>query len=612
MEPLSQEGKDFILDLYDQLGAYLIPIEHGTKHPPLTMGWTQYFNKRAAREEVLQWIDEYDAFALMCGKEQGFYTVDFDIPKNAEDQEHLDPKAQGLYDYLLNEYPTWAQKSGSKCGARRHLIYATDKTKPIISIQNLENYPGVEIRGEKSLILIAYSRHPDGGYYELLRNPIEDGFDTLPYEFFEDKVEYGNKLREKTYKERKHTEPLLKVQEPGRHRFLIQEAGHYCRTTRRWKEVIVALNQAHCDPPLPPHELDSIFASGSKYSKDIDFKTEDNEEVIPEKLFTTFEELKNKEVPPVKFLVDGKIKILENAPCVIFGPTAQCKSFILAALIAPWSEGKHPFDTPEITTVKSKILLVSTEHSESLDKDRLYHLGSLTTPNAARYDRADRFEIENEKEVALLLNTLVKYSFDVVIFDVQTDIFSGDDSTARDASKLRKFFRKILALGKTPIGVAHSRKGQGVGPLIESIRGSGDYGNKAACAISVKKKDTHTVIIECGKSRGSEELPPVELKMLVEDGHVTGFKFMGLAETFQEAFEHQVEDLIKDYLAEGKQPLQAILNLVKNMKGGSKRNVNYILAKWKKDGFVKTVDKIGDDISDTDNIGTVIYYEYIQ
>ena len=223
-----------------------------------------------------------------------------------------------------------------------------------------------------------------------------------------------------------------------------------------------------------------------------------------------------------------KIKIPENAITTIFGPTSQCKSFFIESLLIPWSRGENAFGTSEITTVKSRILLVPTEHSEALEKKRYKYLGGLGNPNIAIYDRADKLRIENEKEVNLLLKTIIEGNFDVVVIDVQSDIHSGDDSSAKDINKLIQFFRRIIALGKTPIGIAHTKKGE-ISNLIEAIRGSGDIGNKSACAICIRKTSKTTIVVESAKSRSSEELVPIALEMIITEGQVAGFKYIGEA-----------------------------------------------------------------------------------
>lgn len=260
-------------------------------------------------------------------------------------------------------------------------------------------------------------------------------------------------------------------------------------------------------------------------------------------------------------MVDGKIKIPENAPTTIFGPTNQCKSFFLEGLFIPWSKGGNAFGTSEITTVASRILLVSTEHSAGLEKKRFKHLGGLGNPNIAIYDRADKLRIESEKEVNLLLNTSIKGNFDVVAIDVQSDIHSGDDSTAKDVNKLIRFYRRIIALGKTPIGVAHTKKGE-INNLIEAIRGSGDIGNKSACAICIRKTGKTSIVVESAKSRSSEPLAPIALEMIIKEGQVTGFKYVGETQAFGDKMleSDKAEDLIVDTMEDLKQADSELLH----------------------------------------------------
>ena len=153
--------KDFVLGIYDKLNANLLPIIPGTKKP--AEKWNKYYKQRVTRD-ILEniWLPKYDSFGLICGRE--YVCIDFDVMKEGKYKGKLHPKAKELFAYLLAEYPTWAQKSGG--GEGRHLIYRFDLKRPI-PIQDIEEYPGVEIRGEKSYVIIAFSKHPSGGTYEL-------------------------------------------------------------------------------------------------------------------------------------------------------------------------------------------------------------------------------------------------------------------------------------------------------------------------------------------------------------------------------------------------------------------------------------------------------------
>lgn len=154
--------KDFTLGIHDKLNASLVPIISGTKKAAVK--WDQYYKQRVTRDILVNdWLPKYDAFGLICGKE--FICIDFDVMKEGKYKGKLHPEAYELFDYLSACFPTWAQKSGS--GEGRHLIYRVDPKRPV-PIQGIEEYPGVEIRGTKSYVIIAFSKHPSGGIYELL------------------------------------------------------------------------------------------------------------------------------------------------------------------------------------------------------------------------------------------------------------------------------------------------------------------------------------------------------------------------------------------------------------------------------------------------------------
>ncbi|GEM_PF-6785713 len=331
-ENINELRKEFILGLYDELGVSLLGLPEHKKFP--NYEWDQYYYTRVEREILVNdWLLKYPNYAMICGVGSGYIAIDFDVMKDGEYKGRLHPKSKALFDYLSSEYPSWVQKSGG--GEGRHLIYKIDPNRPIPT-QDIKDYPGVEIRGEKSLIVLAYSIHPSGNLYELLCNPLEEEVCVFPYEHFEGKIKIGLNSSSKTSGndgEHEKLDPNFKVRPSGRHRFLIEQTGHYCRKTPRWKEVIIALNLAHCEPPLELGDLEkSIFVSGTKYSAD----SHQEKELIFKPIKVS--ELMQKEFDAEEFIVDNLIP--EHGITIISGYPGSFKTFITLNIAIKVAKGE--------------------------------------------------------------------------------------------------------------------------------------------------------------------------------------------------------------------------------------------------------------------------------
>ena len=506
--------KEFIVGLYDKLGIYLTFIPSGLKHNPY--GWDEYYKTRIQRHVLSNyWLPKYKSFALINGVGSGFVTIDFDTMKEGEFKDRLHSKSKGLFDYLSNEHPAWIQKSGDPSGERRHLIYKVDPNRPVPT-QILENYPGVEIRGEKSLTMLAFSIHPSGNTYELLRNPLEENIDLFPYDYFSDNIKTGssnipsNKNSCSDFKS-EHKDSISKIKEPGRNNWLIEQAGHYCRVTPRWKEVVTALNLAHCDPPLEMDELEkTVFKSGAKYSTD----SKEEKELVFKPLKVS--ELMQKEFDEEEYIIENLMP--KNEITLLSGNPASFKTWLILHAAIAIATGKDFLG--KFKTKQCGVLLIDEENNQRLNQKR-FKLLDLEGDKNIHLLSLSGF-ILNENSIEKVINYCNKNNIQVVAFDSLIRIHIGDENSATEMNKVFKFLKELTKRGLTVICTHHNRK-QGAfnSNPSQSMRGSIDILASSDCHLAVERKEKEEIIIRQTKNRNAQEITPFKVNIISEANSLT-------------------------------------------------------------------------------------------
>lgn len=507
--------KEFILGLYDVLGVYLTFIPPGLKYNPY--GWDEYYKTRVEKHVLLNyWLSKYKSFALINGVRSGYITTDFDTMKDGEFKDKLHPKSKGLFDYLSTEYPAWIQKSGDESGQRRHLIYKVDPNRPILT-QRLEDYPGVEIKGEKSLTMLAFSIHPSGNIYELLRNPLEENVDLFPYDYFGDKIQidlsnFNGKDNNSASSQSGPKDPFFKIKEPGRGNWLIEQVGHYCRKTSRWKKVIIALNFAHCDPPLEMDELEkTVFKSGEKYSTDL----KGEKELVFKPLKVS--ELMQKEFDEEEFIIENLVP--EHGIIIISGDPGSFKTWNILDMSIKVASGS--LFLSKFKVKQCGVLIIDEENNPRLIQKRGKLLGLNKDLNIHILSLAS-FTL-TEESVEMVIDYCKAHNLKLVFFDSLIRIHDEDENSAKDMKKVFRLLRTLTVNGLTVICTHHNRK-QGIGANLPSqaLRGSSDIRAAVDCHIAIERKQGEGVInFRITKLRNMEEIAPFKANIISEGSKLT-------------------------------------------------------------------------------------------
>ena len=225
--------------------------------------------------------------------------------------------------------------------------------------------------------------------------------------------------------------------------------------------------------------------------------------------FSPIGELMKKDLPPIKWLIDGIIP--EEGVAVMAAKPASLKTWVALQMAIDIASGNKLFN--KFDTIQAPVLILDGESGERLLKNRLEILGIKADTELPIYyktysggQKFDKSFFENvlgfclEKEVKLvIIDSLVRF------LDIK------DENNAVDVSEAFKRFARLKKVGISVLLIHHCRKNLGADGLdgLDSVRGSGDI--IASCDVGIvlsKKKNTNSVTISVGKNRFDEEGKP--------------------------------------------------------------------------------------------------------
>lgn len=243
---------------YLALGFSIIPV--GVNKKPLFQ-WKAFQARRASKEEVLLWLEEYKGsiagVAMITGEISGVVAVD--IEKDGE----------------IKDLPkTVCSKTG---GGGFHFFYKYDPKQPIKNAGRIREL--TDIRGDGGFIIMPPSKHASGNQYAWI-----DEFGTTPLAEFPywllKKPPHVTSLTDGGVLEGKRNDAATRY--AGK---LIASLPQNKWETEGWKQFL-DWNKATCQPPLPEFELKGTWESikRSELQKQKETKKEDQSPIYSKKL----------------------------------------------------------------------------------------------------------------------------------------------------------------------------------------------------------------------------------------------------------------------------------------------------------------------------------------
>lgn len=256
---------------YRAKGWSVIPIQKGSKLPAIKT-WTKYQTELPTEAEIKTWFSIWpDAgIALVCGKVSGVIAVDIDKKSGGNETAKS-----------ISLPPTLVSNTG---GGGNHYLY---KWREGLVPPKVGMYPGIDIRSDKSYIVLPPTLHASGNTYEWA-NEDDDLADAPPW-----LEESGQDRKEK---ESTDWDKLFKSQtgEGLRNMTATKMAGKilYEISPEMWDTLGYPLfkqwNSEFNVPSLPKDELETVWKSiktkhtknnpsPDKETKDLEEKFEDNQ-----------------------------------------------------------------------------------------------------------------------------------------------------------------------------------------------------------------------------------------------------------------------------------------------------------------------------------------------
>ena len=347
-----------------ELGWSVLPVRHGEKRPSLA-SWSEYQERVPTEAELREWFKSDIGLCVVCGSVSGNLAV-------------LDFDTEGAYEQWSQAWPEVAAKlPTSKSGRGFHVFLSTPEPVPStgLFIKDFKGKAG-DVLGEGKVCVLPPTKHPSGALREWIRRATGP----LPCMTLDKAGVVPIRLVEGT--EQGSYTTLGEILSGDRHNRLkalaakLRGSGHGFGFIR---DMLLAVNESRCQPPLPNDEVRNLADWASKLPcgrpSHIDNPWEDDdrniESVLPEQTYREDDErfegmfrdapdyLKDLGLEPMPFVVEG---LLAETYLTILGGTSKAgKSCLMSAIGIAVASGV-PF--MGLTVAKGPVLWVAYEESE--------------------------------------------------------------------------------------------------------------------------------------------------------------------------------------------------------------------------------------------------------
>ena len=372
--------EDYALS-YAHIGWKVLPLQPHEKRPATAHGLKDATNDP---EQIKKWWKDNPNYniGIATGEESmGLYIIDIDVDhEKGKDGVQMFKEWQKKHERISNTVTCKTPRGG-------YHLYFYDHN-------NLKNIAGIDgcidTRANGGYIVAPPSIHPNGGTYTWIRSPSDKQVANLPRAWLDFISEYRKP------KERAEEHPR-KITQGNRTSTLVSKIGELSHTSidkATIKATIQALNNTF-EPPLTDEELEKeVFPALDRGWQ------EENE--IPQLKTITANDLLQKEIPELKFLVKG---ICPAGLGILAAPPKYYKSFMALQLCVALSRGSNFL---HLETTKTGCLYFDLESSNRRPQSRL---------KAMCVDNLDGVEFVTQEEIPRKNHKMITLAtgFDVML-----------------------------------------------------------------------------------------------------------------------------------------------------------------------------------------------------
>lgn len=185
----------------------------------------------------------------------------------------------------------------------------------------------------------------------------------------------------------------------------------------------------------------------------------------------------------------------------------------------------------QYATSQSGVLIIDEESSSRLLNSRFKMLEAESNLEVHLLNETG-FQLD-DKHVGQVIEYCEQNNVKLVTFDSLVRIHSFDENDATGMSKAFRQLKKFNNAGITVVVIHHNRKpGAKNGSLAHEMRGSSDILAAVDCHLALTKRDDnkHELVLTQTKSRYSEELLPIEIRINTDGESYLNFEYVGQAE----------------------------------------------------------------------------------
>lgn len=241
---------------------------------------------------------------------------------------------------------------------------------------------------------------------------------------------------------------------------------------------------------------------------------------VGEKIIS-LDELLGKNLPPIKWLIDGLIP--EEAITIMPGASGSFKTWLAMSMALSIANGKNFLDI--FTTRQANVLIIDEEGGERLYSERFKLLGAPN--NSPVYLMSMTNFVANKDKINNIIKECKKKNIELIIIDSLVRVNTGDENSSRDIAKFFSLLRLITKESISILIIHHNRKpGQGGYDPSSDMRGSSDIKAAVDVQLAVKRtKNSPSVQLERAKCRYEMEGVPFILNF-VKDEDTGTLKFV--------------------------------------------------------------------------------------